>query len=399
MNYFAIIPYDILLHIIKIGRINYIDFLRFATSTKEILGRCLSHNQKIFRRQLLEDFEINVDLVDNLGRKIAKLPQEEQIEARLNRLDAYKLYCRLMRTYFKGGKGFRKDKATVFLIDARCPAKLYDKLNGDYQEERDDEGQGDEEDNDEYLTGDRAFSNSFGNIDDQDISLAILEYKYPDFRLLLRRGDIFEDVYDDGGRSSGISFWDGDNVIDRNYDYDDYGSVPAEFLVFGRDNNNLAEGDTDKAGFSPLYWHKPHNGTHELNLCSVFTDVKQSDFYWHCDDGPFCIDMNPIKKEVEAKRIFYYTAPESFGTISHYYFVKILFDGVEYRVMLECPSSKEKGCDQETFSDDDGQKYFNRLSEIADRQKHSVMAIYDTIGSDSSVYLSLPSELQKQVFE
>lgn len=438
MNYFQVIPHDILLHIIKIGRINYEDFLRFAISTKTILSRCLAYNQKIFRLRLLEDFEINVDLVDNLGRKIANLPEEEQTGARLNKPDAYKLYCRLMRTYFKDGKGFRKDRATVLLIDARCPVKVSERFNnpphvpdnldtdedvednldtGEHIEDNLDNGEHTEDkldnddcDEDEYVSDDHAFSHNFGSPDDQALSLAILEYKYPDIRLFLRRGDILEDIFNSGYRSNGICFWDGDNVIDQNYDYDDNGSAPAQFLVFGQNSNPQNDSgqnsnsqndhsfaNIDKEGFSPHYWDKPFTRAHELNICTAFTDIRESDFYWHDDSAPFCIDMSLIKKEVEANRIFRQTISCSFGNAACYYFVKIRFDEIEYKVMLELPMENNLA-DEKDFSDEAGRKYFARLFEISLSQKYT-MRIYADIDSDGSVYLSLSPELQREIFQ
>lgn len=113
----------------------------------------------------------------------------------------------------------------------------------------------------------------------------LLEAKYPDFRLGLRRGDIIENIKESGYRSDGVYFYDGRSIINLDTDWDDYGSIP--FVVFEE--------------FAPDYWVVSGWGDHrqtDLNIDSRYVQ-RESVFWWHQEDGAFRLNPEKIGRIIE----------------------------------------------------------------------------------------------------
>lgn len=131
---------------------------------------------------------------------------------------------------------FRSDRATIYL----------------YSAEEDEEGDGEEE---------------------ATISKADLKKLKP----FLRRGDLLENVADSGYRSSGVRMYDGKKVVDLCYDYDDYGSVGPEFVVYRE--------------FNPCYWDYSSMNVNNM----LVPDVDSAQSGWHTGDFPSCfVDRKAI---------------------------------------------------------------------------------------------------------
>lgn len=85
-----------------------------------------------------------------------------------------------------------------------------------------------------------------------------ITYNISDFQ----RGDIIVNSDMSGERSDGVWFWDGEKIIEKNTEYDDYGSPPKEFTAIDQ--------------FPPDYWSTTHIG--------------DKHFYWHSNQPPVFTD-------------------------------------------------------------------------------------------------------------
>jgi hypothetical protein len=91
---------------------------------------------------------------------------------------------------------------------------------------------------------------------------------YPNFRTLVKRGDVFSDVELGEERAEGSWMYDGKDLISLGFDADDYGHVSREFKAFTE--------------FHPNHWNFD-------NLRHVKHGEK-SDFNWHCSIQPVHCD-------------------------------------------------------------------------------------------------------------
>eukprot|EP01033_Poteriospumella_lacustris_P003423 gene3423-2532_t len=87
-------------------------------------------------------------------------------------------------------------------------------------------------------------------------------------RAMARRGDLLENVASAGYRSTGIRVFDGKRIIDLDYDVDDYGQLPPDFVVYGE--------------FNPHYWDY---ATMNVNNTLV-PEVAGAQSYWHTGNYP-----------------------------------------------------------------------------------------------------------------
>ena len=145
-----------------------------------------------------------------------------------------------------------------------------------------------------------------------------IEELYPGFRKYLKRGDIIEDISTSGYRRQGVYMYDGENVIDLNYEKDEYGSPSKEFLVFKE--------------FPPDYWenfYMDENSYKKLNINNIYCPNEKSKFYWD-DLNPVLVDKNvllPIvekglSKDVKSNKFYYYN------------FVIVDYKDKKYRVVI-----------------------------------------------------------------
>lgn len=136
-----------------------------------------------------------------------------------------------------------------------------------------------------------------------------LELDYPDIRAYLKRGDIVENVRWSGDRSYGIQFYDGNTLVPVFKEYDEYGSISAEFKMFKE--------------FHPRYWN-------ELNLDDRFAPGRKSQFYWHSNGVCQIID----------KKILQAAAKEGVFKSAYGSYVVVNFQGLRYAVLQNCPKFK-----------------------------------------------------------
>jgi hypothetical protein len=132
-----------------------------------------------------------------------------------------------------------------------------------------------------------------------------MEQKYPDFRSHLKAGDIIENLAESGYRSQGVYMYAGKNIIPLNYDYDDYGSVSTQFLVF--------------KDFPPNYW-SPWS---DLLVNDTYQPGGKSQAYWHGESGEPVIDKNVL------------TDAEMSTNNDGSMYVDIEFAGKNYQVLVD----------------------------------------------------------------
>lgn len=103
----------------------------------------------------------------------------------------------------------------------------------------------------------------------------------------VKRGDFVVDVNNSqyGYRSSGVYFFDGRKLVSQDTDYDDYGTVPGEFMLISE--------------FPPGYWDLPNRGSngggsYEVPSCRewfygngslVPKPCSKIEFYWHTPEN------------------------------------------------------------------------------------------------------------------
>ncbi|HNM01536.1 MAG TPA: kelch repeat-containing protein [Leptospiraceae bacterium] len=136
-----------------------------------------------------------------------------------------------------------------------------------------------------------------------------LELDYPDIRAYLKRGDIVENVRWSGDRSYGIQFYDGHTLVPVFKEYDDYGSLSAEFKMFRE--------------FHPRYWN-------ELNVDDRFAPGKKSQFYWHSNGVCQIMDKKAVQTAAKAG-VF----ESEYGT-----YIIVNYQGLKYAVLQNCPKLK-----------------------------------------------------------
>ncbi len=112
--------------------------------------------------------------------------------------------------------------------------------------------------------------------DTDDITIEILDAKYPGLRESIKRGDIIENISQSGYRSDGVNMYDGEKVIDQNYEWDDYGSPSTKFKVITE--------------FPPTYWDARLGIKNSLPTINWEKDSTSS-FYWHSDSPPLAVDV------------------------------------------------------------------------------------------------------------
>jgi len=360
------LPLNVLELIVTKGDLSYVDFMSFVVSNPYVWRKFVTNvneRNRIFGRRLLQDFQIDVDQVDALGYKKTDLKYNPN-----SKVDCLRAYSKLLKMHFykydpDKTRRFRKDRATVFLIDGTCPTSVYRKYQANIKEqindlhqtnnEKDADAEGSEDENTEEDEDDEEteekFMGGYGADMDQKLSIMILEHYCPEFRLYMRRGDIIEDFRVSGYRSNGIYFWNGERIIEQYYEEDDHGTVPEEFVVF--DCNPLTA--ESNSNFNPGYWSKPYgnnNNPHTLNVFYMYdvSSVRRtrvghdSNFYWHMEDAFMKTDSTLIMREIAAKRIHreittdYSLPPANISMVTiKYNYVNIVHKGTIYRITVD----------------------------------------------------------------
>jgi len=115
--------------------------------------------------------------------------------------------------------------------------------------------------------------------EDEFLSLETLKIDCPGITWSMKRGDIIEDVNTSGYRSSGVWFFDGEEIIGQNYSVDDYGTPPKslafpEFPVGYWDKDNLQVSDKYAPGeTSKFYWHISDPGVPQHVICPPLKEI------------------------------------------------------------------------------------------------------------------------------
>ena len=109
-----------------------------------------------------------------------------------------------------------------------------------------------------------------------------LNRKYPGITNMMKRGDIIENVTESGYRSQGIYMWNGKKVIERNTDWDDYGSPSTEFRIITE--------------FPPGYWDQCFGSDECLPVKNWCRIDAESQFYWHSDYPECALNTSLLKK-------------------------------------------------------------------------------------------------------
>jgi hypothetical protein len=115
---------------------------------------------------------------------------------------------------------------------------------------------------------------SFTIDEDYRPTIEDLEAKYPGIAKKMKRGDIIENINDTGYRSCGSYMYNGEEVIERNFEYDDYGSPSIEFKLITE--------------FAPGYWDQSLN--EQMLNTIAWEKGAETEFYWHDDNTPCVAD-------------------------------------------------------------------------------------------------------------
>lgn len=187
---FENLPYDVFVLMVENGKLQGRDLIGLCVSNSKINQKCNHRDQEIFKRLLKKDFGVDYGKGDN-PRFAGRVPDSGYFG--FTARDRYIALSKVVK---------RKDRATVLQVSVEQQG--WDRLSAE------------------------AFQ-------------AQLDWKYPDFKLTLRRGDVIENVAIYKGKrrhgSEAGYFYDGENIIDRDYGFM-YGSIP--FVVFDE--------------FPPDYW-------------------------------------------------------------------------------------------------------------------------------------------------
>lgn len=165
------------------------------------------------------------------------------------------------------------------------------------------------------------------NFDEAEPTRKRLEKKYPGITKKMKRGDIIENLSQSGYRSQGVYFWDGTDVIDQCYEFDDYGSVSKEFLAITE--------------FHPHYWD---NDKMEVN-----NDYEEgsSQFCWHIDETVVYLDLTEINGAFDMP-----VATKKYEGITEYA-LKFTHNSEEY-LLVYCSELPKHGY---SYSSDSGSTY------------------------------------------
>ena len=209
----------------------------------------------------------------------------------------YVLYQDLYEDYTKiFGKKFRKDRAIVLLVS-------FDK-----------------------------------NLEELEKIDKELETLYPGYKRYLRRGDIIENISKSGYRTQGIYMFDGEKIIDLNYEIYDYGTPSKEFLVFKE--------------FCPDYWdcifvEDSGNCRRQLNVNNIYHPDRNSEFYW-CDPTiPVLVDKRVLEPLVEKELL----KDVKTNKYYNYNYVNVNYKNKRYRVTIPDDFSERKDLYYESYTE------------------------------------------------
>jgi hypothetical protein len=247
-------------------------------SGQDLINLAEIYNYKkndIFRKQLKKDY--NVDLKNEYVLKNSDK-------------DLYKDYVKIF------GKKFRKDRAIVLLV---------------------------------------RFERNIENLEEIEKEL---ENSYPGYKRYLRRGDIIENIYKSGYRTNGIYMYNGEKIIDLNYELYEYGTPSKEFLVFKE--------------FCPDYWdcifvNECGDCKRELNVNNIYHPDRNSEFYW-CDPIiPVVVDKKILEPLVEKELL----KDVKTNKYYNYNYVNVDFKNKRYRVTIPDDFSERDDLYYESYTE------------------------------------------------
>ena len=165
-----------------------------------------------------------------------------------------------------------------------------------------------------------------------------LEILYPGFKRYLRRGDIIENIFKSGYRTQGIYMYDGEKIIDLNYEIYDYGSPSKEFMIFNE--------------FPPDYWDcifvdEYDNIERQLNVNKIYHPDRNSGFYWSDPTIPVLVDKNVLKPLVE-KGVLKDVRTNKYY---NYNYVNVDFKNKRYRVTIPDDFSEKEELYYESYTE------------------------------------------------
>lgn len=225
------------------------------------------------------------------------------------------------------GHPLRPDRATVHLFSQaeKEDGSEDDEGDGDGSDGDGSEDAGSEGDDDDDGSGDE------GSDDEGPAIYKLNKKDFAKLRPYLRRGDLLENVAVSGYRSQGMYIFDGVNVTHMGDDLDDYGNIPAEYVVYKE--------------FNPHYWE-----IGQLNVNNIL--VPESQGYkvsWHGGDYPCVYVYAPAIRDADGLTIHFqgqdYEIEDYFkewieeepdeGEVGEYQYVSTCLDEVRVGVTYE----------------------------------------------------------------
>lgn len=121
----------------------------------------------------------------------------------------------------------------------------------------------------------------------EQVDSFLIKTRYPKLINLMKSGDLIENIHESGYRSDGVYIYDGIDVIDLDYEYDDYGSIPKKFISI--------------VDFRIGYWdfHNDTSNNKSLQTNDIYCKGKLSKFYWHTNMCYVNFALLGIKKDLE----------------------------------------------------------------------------------------------------